>query len=181
MPPEVDAALEQLRPGQLSQPIPVKDGVYIVYLRDKRAGAGGTVVDLKQAAIALPAGASAGDEAAARVKLEAVRAQAKGCGDLEAVSARSPGVLAADLGEAELGDLAPAFRDAIQGLEVGQVSAPIRTSAGLHILAVCSKRASGGQQLNRDQIENRLFSQQLSMISRRYMRDLRNSATIETR
>ncbi|MDB5424279.1 MAG: peptidyl-prolyl cis-trans isomerase family protein, partial [Phenylobacterium sp.] len=34
MPPEVDAVLDQLRPGQLSQPIPVKDGVYIIYLRD---------------------------------------------------------------------------------------------------------------------------------------------------
>ena len=33
-----DAALEELRPGQLSKPIQVKDGVYIIYLRDKRAG-----------------------------------------------------------------------------------------------------------------------------------------------
>jgi peptidyl-prolyl cis-trans isomerase SurA len=55
MPPEVDAALDQLRPGQLSAPIPVKDGVYIIYLRDKRSGAGATMVNLKQAAVALPA------------------------------------------------------------------------------------------------------------------------------
>ena len=38
MPPEVDRALEDLRPGQLSGAIPVKDGVYIIYLRDRRAG-----------------------------------------------------------------------------------------------------------------------------------------------
>lgn len=181
MPAEVDAALEQLRPGQLSQPIAVRDGIYIVYLRDKRAGAGGQLVNLKQAAVPLANTATPGDEAAARVKLEAVRAGTKGCADIEAVAARSPGVIAGDLGEAELSDLAPAFRDAAQGMQVGQVSAPIRTPAGLHILAVCGKRASGGAQLNRDQIEGRLFSQQLSMISRRYMRDLRNSATIETR
>jgi peptidyl-prolyl cis-trans isomerase SurA len=181
MPPEVDAALEQLRPGQLSQPIPVKDGVYIVYLRDKRSGAGGILVSLKQAAVPLTAASTPADEAAAKVKLEAVRAQAKGCGDLEAVAARNPGVVAGDLGETEANDLAPQFRDAAQGLEVGQLSAPIRTSAGLHVLAVCGKRPSGAAQMDHDQIEGRLFSQQLSMIARRYMRDLRNSATIETR
>jgi peptidyl-prolyl cis-trans isomerase SurA len=181
MPAEVDAALEQLRPGQLSQPIPVKDGVYIVYLRDKRSGAGGVLVSLKQAAVPLAANATPGDEAAAKVKLEAVRAQAKGCGDIEAVAARNPGVVAGDLGETEANDLAPAFRDAAQGLEVGQLSAPIRTNAGLHVLAVCGRRPSGAAQMDHDQIESRLYSQQLSMIARRYMRDLRNSATIETR
>jgi peptidyl-prolyl cis-trans isomerase SurA len=181
MPPEVDAALEQLRPGQLSQPIPVKDGVYIIYLRDKRSGAGQSLVSLKQAAVSLPATASAGDLEAARVKLEAVRTAATGCGDLEAVAGRAQGVVAGDLGEAEISDLAPAFREAAETLEVGKISAPIRTPAGLHLVAVCGKRAAGGEAADHDQIENRLMGQQLSMIARRYMRDLRNSATIETR
>ncbi|MDB5447219.1 MAG: peptidyl-prolyl cis-trans isomerase family protein, partial [Phenylobacterium sp.] len=181
MPPEVDAALEQLRPGQLSAPIPVKDGVYIIYLRDKRSGAGATVVDLKQAAIALPATASQADLDAARAKLQSVRAAAKGCADLQGAAAKAPGVVAGDLGEAEISDLAPEFRQAAQTLEVGQISDPIRTKVGLHLVAVCGKRASGGQQLNHDDVENRLYGQQLAMIARRYMRDLRNSATIETR
>ena len=77
--------------------------------------------------------------------------------------------------------MAPAFRQAAETLQPGQVSEPIRTSAGLHLLAVCGKHASGEQALGHDQIENRLYGQQLSMIARRYMRDLRNSATIETR
>jgi peptidyl-prolyl cis-trans isomerase SurA len=181
MPPEVDAALDQLRPGQLSAPIPVKDGVYIIYLRDKRAGAGVTVVDLKQAAISLPADAAPADVDAARAKLMSVRGAAKGCDDLKAAAAKVPGVVAGDLGEAEIADLAPEFRQAAQNLDVGQVSEPIRTKAGLHLVAVCGKRASGGAVLTHDDIENRLYGQQLAMIARRYMRDLRNSATIETR
>jgi peptidyl-prolyl cis-trans isomerase SurA len=181
MPPEVDAALEQLRPGQLSAPIPVKDGVYIIYLRDKRAGAGATLVDLKQAAIALPTTASQADIDAARAKLMTVKSSAKGCDGLEAAASKVQGVVGGDLGEAEIADLAPEFRDAAQNLEVGQISDPIRTKVGLHLVAVCGKRASGGSQLTHDDIENRLFGQQLAMIARRYMRDLRNSATIETR
>jgi peptidyl-prolyl cis-trans isomerase SurA len=181
MPAEVDTALEQLRPGQLSQPIPVKDGVYIIYLRDKRAGAGQTLVSLKQVAVALPTDAPQGDVDAARAKLETVRGQIKDCGTLEAVAGKTQGVVAGDLGEAETADLLPEFAAAAKSLQPGQLSQPIRTKVGLHILAVCGKRSAGAAQLDHDQLEARLRGQQLSMISRRYMRDLRNSATIETR
>lgn len=181
MPTEVEQALEQMRPGQLSRPIPVRDGVYIIYLRDKRAGAGATMVHLKQAAVSLPAGADDAQLAAARARLEQVRPRFDGCDGLEAAAEGVPGVIAGDLGEAEIADLAPAFRDAAQSLDAGQLSQPIRTQAGLHLVAVCQKRASGAPQISREQVENRLWSQQLALIARRYMRDLRNSATIETR
>jgi peptidyl-prolyl cis-trans isomerase SurA len=181
MPPEVEAVVEQMRPGQLSQPIPVKDGVYILYLKDKRAGGSSTMVSLKQVAIALPQTASADDEAAAKAKLVALKGQIKGCSNLEAVAGKEQGVVAGDLGEAELGDLAPQFRDAAEKLKVGEVSDPVRTSAGVHLVAVCGRRTGGAGQTDKQQIEQRLYSQQLSMIARRYMRDLRNSATIETR
>jgi peptidyl-prolyl cis-trans isomerase SurA len=181
MPPEVERALEQMRPGQLSQPIQVRDGVYIVYLRDKRAGGGATLVNLKQAAVGLATGSTPADEAAAREKLLAVRPDIKSCETIEAAAAKVPGVVAGDLGEAEVTDLAPAFRQAAEALPVGGVSEPIRTNAGLHLVAVCGRRTAGPGAMSREQVENRLFAQQLSMIARRYMRDLRNSATIETR
>jgi len=181
MPPEVEAVLEQMRPGQLSQPIPVRDGVYILYLRDKRSGGGATLVNLKQAAVALAQGASAEDEAAARTTLAALKPQIKDCATLEATAGRVQGVVAGDLGEAEASDLAPQFRDAAEKLKVGEVSDPIRTGAGMHLIAVCGRRTGGEAQTDKEQIERRLRGQQLSMIARRYMRDLRNSATIETR
>lgn len=181
MPAEVDAVMEQMRPGQLSQPIPVRDGVYIIYLRDKRSGSAASVVSLKQAAVSLPQTATEGQLAAANATLETLRAQVTGCGDIEAKAANVNGVVAGDLGETEIKDLAPAFREAVETLQPGQVSQPIRTNAGLHILAVCGKRTGSGEMLSAEQIENRLFGQQLSMIARRYMRDLRTSATIETR
>jgi len=181
MTPEVEQAVSQMRPGQLSQPIPVKDGVYLIYLRDKRAGGGSTLVSLKQAAVALPQGTTAADEAAARAKLEALRPQIGGCDTLEAAAAKVPGVVAGDLGEAEVSDLAGEFRQAAQTLKVGEVSQPIRTNVGLHLVEVCGRRSADQAALDKEQIEQRLMGQQLSMIARRYMRDLRTSATIETR
>ena len=179
--PEVEKALEDMRPGQLSAPIAVKDGVYIIYLRDKRAGADSLIVNLKQAAVILPADADAAAVAAAQAKLAALRPQIKGCADIEATAGAVPGVVAGDLGEAEIKDLAPAFRDAANSLDIGQISQPIRTAAGLHLVAVCGKRHSGADSETATQIESRLRGQQLALISRRYLRDLRNAATIETR
>jgi len=181
MPPEVDAALEQLRPGQLSAPIPVRDGVYIIYLREKRSGAKAALVDLKQVALALPKDASADQVDAANKTLLALKPQIANCETLEATAGKVAGVVAGDLGEAEVTDLAPAFQAAATSLKVGQISDPIRTDAGLHLIAVCGKRQSGAAAPTHDQIENRLRGQQLALISKRYLRDLRNSATIETR
>lgn len=181
MAPEVDATLESLRPGQLSAPIPVKDGVYIVLLQDRRAGGASEVVRLKQAAIALPKTASADQASAATAKLEELRPRLHGCDDLEGIAQKIPGVVAGDLGEAEVKDLAPAFREAVDKLQTGQISEPIRTDAGLHLIAVCDKHMGGANMLTHDQIEDRLFGQELAMISKRALRDLRNSATIETR
>ncbi len=181
MPPEVDQALAALRPGQLSAPIPVKDGVYIIYLRDRRAGGDETLISLKQAAIALPKDASQDQVAAAQAKLEALRPKLNGCDNLEVQAAKIPGVVSGDLGEAETKDLAPAFRQAAEALAVGQVSEPIRTDAGLHLIAICGKRRSGSDLMDHDQIENRLYGQELAMIAKRQLRDLRNSATIESR
>jgi peptidyl-prolyl cis-trans isomerase SurA len=181
MPPEVDRALENLRPGQLSGAITVKDGVYIIYLKDKRAGGASTMVTLKQVAISLPKGANETQIAAANAKLLELRPKLSGCDNLEAQAAKVPGAVSGDLGEAETKDLAPAFRDAADALKVGEVSAPIRTEVGLHLIAVCGRRHGGASAMTSEQIENRLYGQELSMIAKRQLRDLRNSATIETR
>jgi peptidyl-prolyl cis-trans isomerase SurA len=181
MPSEVDAALEQMRPGQLSQPIPVRDGVYIVYMRDRRAGASTQTVSLKQAAIALPQTAPDADVRAAAGRLGELRGRISGCETVETEANRVQGVVAGDLGEAELKDLSPAFRSAVEGLSTGQTSEPIRTNVGLHILTVCARGSGGAGDVSREQVEGRIYGQQLSMIARRYMRDLRTAATIETR
>ncbi len=45
---------------------------------------------------------------------------------------------------------------------------------------VCDREAGHVNLPTREEVQNRLDGQQLGMLSRRYLRDLRNSATIET-
>ena len=179
--PEVRAAVDEMRPGSLSAPIATKDGIWIVYLRERQAGGTAVLINLKQAAIALGGDAPQDQVDAAKAKLEALRGQLHGCENFEAIAGKVDGVLAGDLGEADAKDLAPAFRDAALALPAGQVSEPIRSDQGLHLLVVCNKRSSAAQGLNHDQIENQLIGEQLQMINKRYLRDLRNSASIEVR
>jgi peptidyl-prolyl cis-trans isomerase SurA len=179
--PEVAKVVEQLRPGQMSQPIPVSDGVYIVYLRDKQAASGQLMVSLKQAAVRLDKDATPEQLAAAETSLKAIRPQIKGCDNIEQVAGKTPGVISADLGEAEINDLRGPFKDAAEKLQAGQVSEPIRTPVGLHLVAVCAKHTGGTKIPSRSEISNRLEADQLAVMSKRYLRDLRNSATIEAR
>ncbi len=181
LPAEVAAAVAQMSPNELSRPIAAKGGVYIILLRAKREGAGADMVSLKQAAIELPADASPERVDAARAKLLALKTQITGCDDLERASAKVEGVVAGDLGEASIKDLRPDFRDAATNLKVNEVSDPIRTNVGMHLIAVCSRRVSGVNMPSRDEIEQHLEDEQLSQLARRYLRDLRSSATIETR
>ncbi len=180
LPNEVAKAVEEMRPGQLSEPIPVSDGVYIVQLRDKRAGGGVMTVSLKQAAVRLAADAPADEVEQARKSLESFAGSGATCADLEAKAASYDGVVASDLGESSVEDLSPEFRQPAETLALNTFSQPVRTSVGLHLLMVCDRKSSQAKLPNKKEIENRLFEEQLAMLSRRYLRDLRNSATIDT-
>jgi peptidyl-prolyl cis-trans isomerase SurA len=181
MRPEVAAVVEQLRPGQLSRPIPVPDGAYLVYLRDKRSGGGAPVVNLKQVALRVAADAPPAELESARQKLMSVKAKITGCANLEQAAQSLSEAAAGDLGEAEVKDLSPAFRDVAEKLAINQVSDPIRTDVGLHLVAVCGRRDSAVQIPSREEVINELENQKLSMIAKREILNLRSSATIETR
>lgn len=178
--PELSQAVEQMRPGQLSQPIQVGDGVYILQLKSKRAGGAQTFVTLKQAAVRLAPNAPDSDVQAARQSLAALKAAAPDCDTLQSKAAAIPNVVAGDLGESDENDIGPEFHDAATSLQVGQLSEPIRTQVGLHLIMVCGRRESVAKLPSNQEIENRLYRDQLAMLGRRYLRDLRNSATIET-
>jgi len=178
LPPEVRAVIDQLRPGELAKPIDTQTGVYIILVRDKHAGATSEIVSLRQAAVSLPPDASAADVANAQAKLMALKSQVT-CDTIVAKGSKVDGVVAADLGESDVKDLKSEFRDAALKLSVGQVSDPIRTSAGLHLIALCGKRDAGVEIPSAEEMENRLREDQMVLISKRQLRYLRDSATIE--
>ncbi|CAL1692324.1 Chaperone SurA [Brevundimonas subvibrioides] len=176
--PELQAALEALEVGQLSRPIPVSGGVYIIYMRDKRSGAATNLVSLKQAMIELPETAPPADVAAATTRLQTLR-DSLTCDNILQRTSSEAGLLGSDLGEADVANLAPQFQQVARSAEIGSVSDVVRTPLGVHLVAVCGRRAGGADVPTAREIEGRLQNQNLAMLARRYLRDLRADALIE--
>ncbi len=176
--PALQTAFDALQVGQLSRPIPVDGGVYIVYMRDKRTGAATNLVQMKQVVVELPETAPAADVAAATARLEALRPQLT-CDNMLARATSEQGLLGTDLGESDIANLAPQFQQVATGAAVGTISAPVRTPLGLHLLGICGRRQGGPDAPTFQQVENRLQNQNLANLARRYIRDLRSDALIE--
>ncbi|MBB4797328.1 peptidyl-prolyl cis-trans isomerase SurA [Brevundimonas bullata] len=176
--PALEQAMEALAVGQLSNPIPVEGGVYILYMRDKRSGAATSLVQMKQVMIELPETASEADVAAATQRLEALR-NGTTCDNILQRARAEQGMQGADLGESDVANLLPQFQQVARSADVGTVSSVVRTPLGVHILAVCGRRLGGPEAPSAQQVEARLQNQNYAMLGRRYLRDLRADALIE--
>ncbi|MHA1151077.1 MAG: peptidylprolyl isomerase [Alphaproteobacteria bacterium] len=176
---ELDAALANMRPGTLSPPIRSLSGFHILLLRDERqTSLGDVMLHIMQVVFALPEGAGAERKQALVAQVEAARGRISGCAGLDELAAEigSPG--SGDLGTVKAGDLPPEIRNVVLSLPIGQASAPMVVPGGLGILVVCERTDSG---VDRVKIRDRLSTQRLDMLARRYMRDLRRSANVDIR
>lgn len=175
--PEIETALQNMTPGQMTRPITTDDGVYIYYLREKTEGNADTKVRLRQAAITLPANAGADAVQTAQTALTNYRSRNSSCDRLE----NSGQIRISDLGETPLSELRDDYAEALRPLKPGQSTDPIRNAVNLNILYVCDKALAGDNAPSRAQIEDRLMADKVAMLGRRYLRDIRNGATIEIR
>ena len=180
-PAAVQTALNQMNPGQLSNPITVEGGVYIILVRDERTGSVSTMASLRQAGIRLPPGAGQAEVAAATATLNTLRASGLTCDNIVQRANQTAGVVGAELGEANVADLASPFQEIARSAEVGAISEPVRSEQGMHLIAMCGRRSASDSVPSRDEVERELANQQLTMLARRYIRDLRNAATIDMR
>ncbi|WEK58973.1 MAG: peptidylprolyl isomerase [Candidatus Brevundimonas phytovorans] len=178
--PALQQAMETLEVGQLSNPIPVDGGVYILYMRDKRSGAATSLVQMKQVMVELPETASEAEVAAASQRLEALRTGLT-CDNILERARSEQGLLGADLGESDVANLLPQFQQVARSADVGSVSSVVRSPLGVHLLAVCGRRLGGPEAPSAQQVEARLQNQNYAMLGRRYLRDLRADALIEVK
>jgi peptidyl-prolyl cis-trans isomerase SurA len=171
--PAIEAALNQLQPGQMSPPVMTKDGAYILLLRRKTDGNADMLFHLKEAAAPLSDGGAA-------AALTSFNDKVKTCDAFDDQNGKSAsGLQLTDLGEVQLSTLTPEYFDALHPLKEGEVTAPLKNSQNTNILYVCSRQLAGDNALSRSQLEDNLVNQRLAMLGKRYLRELRAAATIE--
>lgn len=176
--PEVDAALAALPVGQVSDPIQVPGGVYVVAKLEERISTSETVYKLKQ--VNLPAEDEAALTAASE-RLTALKPSLNSCETLEEDIKSVDGLNTADMGEVKDSDMSPEISAILNTTGVNELSDPISTGAGAVALMVCERNVTGSNIPTRTEIEGRLMDQQLAQASKRHLRDLRRQATIMMR
>ncbi len=139
------------------------------------------MVALRRIFLPLPRNAVRQDIATQLDLANVLRETVAGCADmLRAGREVNPGG-STKLGRIKMGDLSLPVRAAISALPVGKISPPIRTSKGVSLFMVCQRDEPKGGLPKREEIEKQIRRGRLGMMSRRYLRDLRNAAVVDLR
>jgi peptidyl-prolyl cis-trans isomerase SurA len=188
VPGQLDNLIEQqlatMQPGQVAGPFRTSDGYHIVTLRDRQLPGGSSpnqvTVDLRQINIPLAPQATEEEITAALAIAEQIDTRIKDCESM-ATAALPGGANAANIGRVSIGDLAAPLQPTLMGLEIDQISQPLRSPSGVMLLMVCEREAQTVDLPSREQIRERLFREKLDLLARRYLRDLRRAAFLDIR
>jgi len=175
---EINAVIIQMEKGQVSNPIQVPGGVYIISLADKQISTTDTFYTLSQINYQME---SQADLPTAKAALKIASEAAKSCDTLDNDVKDIDGVASNDMGEIKAGDLTEDILALLTATNVGEVSATMEAGPSLIALMVCKREVRGSNIPSREQVENRLLSQQEAQASRRHLRDLRRKSTIVSR
>ncbi len=175
---EVNSVIVQMEKGQVSNPIQVPGGVYVVALADKQISTNETFYTLSQINYKIK---DASELPAAKSALAAASKAAKSCDTLKDDIKDIEGVSSNAMGEIKAGDLTEDILEILSATDTGKVSSPMETGTSLIAVMVCKRELRGSNIPSREQVENRLLNQQEAQASRRHLRNLRRKATIVSR
>lgn len=173
--PEIAAVIPDLDDGEVSEPIVVPGGVYVVAIIERQISENDTLYKLSQFT------AEAEDFETASARLEALRGDITTCEALKDLADANDDISTVSMGELKASEMGEAMVEMIADTDVGEMSAPLERPVGASGIVVCERTLTGTQIPTRDAIENRLMDTQLAQASRRHLRDLRRKASISVR
>lgn len=175
-----------LQPGQVSDLLRSPSGFHIVQLAETKGAEKHTVQQTHARHILLRTSEVLSDDEA-RTRLEQLRSRIVG-GDsfAELAKAHSDDTLSAaqggDLGWLNPGDTDPRFEEAVNDLAAGQVSEPVKTRFGWHLIQVLERREHDDtQQFQRAQAREQIRARKRQEALELWLRRLRDEAYVENR
>ncbi len=169
---------QRAKPGNISNPLRLADGFYLVHLRDRReaeeAPAEKTLLHLITLRVPIAAGISP-------FKLQKrIRQRFPAC-DQARSYAKTIGGDINDLGFVPSSDLSENLGRKLRKAKIGTIIPSLTRSDVQEFLAVCGRKVEAVQLASRRAIENRMISEQAQIRARQMLRDLRRNAHIEQR
>lgn len=181
--------LKDMQPGQVVGPLRGPSGFQLLKLVEVRdaAQAEKRSVEEYNARHILVRITPTQDAAAAKAKIDTLRARIAGGADFVAVAKESTEDAnsredGGDLGWFPADAFGPAFGKEVTGLQDGQVSAPFRTDAGWHIVQrVGSRQTDVTDQNRRAQVRDTIGRRKAEDEYNRYLQELRGEAYVSFR
>jgi peptidyl-prolyl cis-trans isomerase SurA len=193
----LNSTLATMKPGDISKPIRSVGGYYILALEARQEPLGTKIekpvdqatkpdgaVPLARLLLPLGGGATKADLDAAMKIAGQVRASYAGCAQLAQLPQKIQGVVYYDMGAMKLSDLSPDIQKAVAATPPGEMAPPMMSEAGIELLARCDPRVevrTAYTLKSKEEIEQQLFDEQISVLAKRYLRDLKRDADIEER
>ena len=181
------SALKTMRPGEVSDLLRSPSGFHLLKLIDKRGGKKTQAITQTRARHILLRTNEIVSADDARRRLEKLRQRIENGDDfteLAKAHSEDPGsaVSSGDLGWVNPGQTVPEFERAMDALKLNELSAPVRTSYGFHLIQVLERRQQDVTQ-ERDQADARQQIQARKTDERyeQWVRQLRDEAYIDYR
>ncbi|WP_174774532.1 peptidylprolyl isomerase [Chromobacterium paludis] len=184
LPVEFVQLLEKLKTGAHTDVIRTQQGFFIFQLVDKRSGGAPMLVEQYHVRHILIRTNEAVSEADAKARIEQVRDRilrgAKFADMAKLYSEDGSNAKGGDLGWVSPGDLVPEFEKAMVALPVGQLSQPVRSPFGWHLIEVEGKR---NQDVSSDHekmaVKQQIRARKMEQAYADWVRQLRDSAFVE--
>lgn len=185
LPESVAPVVADMGIGQVSDPIQTLNGIYLVQLRSKQVGIGADPMkdEWTLLRVLLPLTVDAPEAAVERRARESQKfiSEFKSCDQASEQISAFLGGQADEPRTVVFGSLEPRMQQLVSKSKPGDVIPPIRSRDGVEMVAICAHKVNDPQMPTREAIEDNLYSQQISIMSRRHLRDLRRDAVIEMR
>ena len=184
VPPLFAEALTQMKIGDISEPIRSPYGFHIVKLQDQRDESKHMIEQTHVRHILIHTTDLVPDENA-RNRLLQLKERIEGGDDFATLArANSDDTLSAkqggDLGWLSQGDTVPQFEEAFNKLRIGQISEPVKTQYGWHIMQVLERREHDDtEQYLRNEAVKSIKQQKLEEELQAWLRRLRDEAYVE--
>lgn len=184
--PELDRALEPLEPGDITPPVRTRLGYSILLLRDRsipamERGLEDTTVTIAQVILPLADSRDAEARASQRELAAIIRETVEGCADFEAVGIELRSPLSGVIGRVSLAELPEDLRAVVSTLDLGVASSAMEVPDGLRLIMVCDRDDAVAEDIDREQVQDMLFEQQMAIRANQYLRDLRQQAFLDIR
>ena len=182
--PELAQTIMPLQPGDITDPID-RDGAILIYrLSGKRENGMADPMETQIALTRLLYPLAANDDATrleAAAKIKRNTTDITTCDELENLHLSYGSGLAFNLGILPLYSLAPELRDMVAPLDKGEMSEVIAYKEGMAAFMVCDKQAPQINLPDLDALELNVKNRYFSVLSSRYLNQLRREAVIDIR